>query len=202
MVQWSRLHNGLWWMETLEVSWMDQRIQSKSTSLGCPALLGETLVVLDTSHLFGHHILAANGGTGLKYILLRPVKKNAWCFKWMVLAAHWQDQKMVLPHVAPTKSQASWKNAYDFFGRIQPLRIWLWKLQKQAMEDDSVCLRIARTGFLHFFRGSTRSGHLLTHFVNIYAKSIRPWILADLWSWKFYSQLATLFRDGKNWLHQ
>ena len=129
-------------------------------------------------------------------------KTRAWCFKWMVLAAHWQDQKMVLPHVAPTKSQASWKNAYDFFGRIQPLRIWLWKLQKQAMEDDSVCLRIARTGFLHFFRGSTRSGHLLTHFVNIYAKSIRPWILADLWSWKFYSQLATLFRDGKNWLHQ
>jgi hypothetical protein len=64
-------------METLEVSWMDQRIQSTSTSLGCPALLGETLVVLDTSHLFGHHILAANGGTGLKYILFEPVKKRA-----------------------------------------------------------------------------------------------------------------------------
>ena len=93
--------------------------------LGLSSPFRRNIGSLDTSHLFGHHILAANGGTGLKHILFEPVKKRAMI---AMLQVNGFSSSLARSENGPatrgTNEVAGFlEERLRFFGLIQPLRI-------------------------------------------------------------------------------
>ena len=128
---------------------------------------------------------SSNDGIGLKYILLNLCKKNAQCSKcWMALGtpAHWQDQKMVLPHEWHQRSCGLLGRMPTFFFPGTTAQNLFLKASKSNYGKQFVLLENRNGWFSLVFSGQyplwTSFGPFCLHFCEV------PPSL-DSWKWSF-----------------
>ena len=137
------------------------------------ALWGETVVVLDTSHLFGHHILAMmESGWSTSFWTYARKTRNAASAEWpWVLLLIGKIRKWSC-HTSGTNEVAGFlEECLCFFFADTTAKNLILKALKSNYGKQFVLLENRNGWFSLIFRGSTHSGRLLFHFVYMRSSS-------------------------------